>query len=159
MIGGVVTDNQHEWDEILSYVMAAYRSAIHDLTGHSPNFLMFGREVRAPVDVVLGTPPSDEPATADAYADELYQRLVTAYQFFSRAVGAGRWSPCGVNNTTIYGSAQSLTVKDNRSGSITLDAVSDDHLNGNVDILDHMWLRKHSVMCFIGFGAARRPNQ
>ena len=87
MIGRVVADNQREWDEILPYVMAAYRSAIHDSTGHSPNFLMFGREVRAPVDVVLGTPPSDEPATVDAYADELYQRLVTAYQFVREQLG------------------------------------------------------------------------
>jgi len=87
MIGRVVTDNQREWYEILPYIMAAYRSSIHDSTGHSPNFLMFGREVRAPVDVVLGTPPSDDPVTPDAYADELYQRLVTAYQFVQEQLG------------------------------------------------------------------------
>jgi len=87
MIGRVVTDNLREWDEILPYVMAAYRSAIHDSTGHSPNFLMFGRDVRAPVDVVSGTLPNDERATPDAYADELYQRLLTAYQFVREQLG------------------------------------------------------------------------
>jgi len=154
VIGRVVTDNLREWDEILPYVMA-----IHDSTGHSPNFLMFGREFRPPVDVVLGTPPSDEPATPDAYADELYQRFVTAYSLFESSWG---WSPRGVNKTTIYRSARSLTVngvKDNWSGSNTQDDVSDDHLNGNVGTLGHIWLRKHSVMCFIEFGAARRRNQ
>ena len=87
MIGRVVTDSQKEWDEILPFVMAAYRSSTHESTGHSPNFLMYGREARAPVDVVLGTPPSDTPATADAYADELYQRLVDAYRLVREQLG------------------------------------------------------------------------
>ena len=56
MIGKVVDDNQKNWDEVIPYVMAAYRASVHDSTGYTPNFLTYGREVRAPIDVVLGRP-------------------------------------------------------------------------------------------------------
>ena len=34
----------------------AYRSAIHESTGCRQNELMFGRDVRLPVDLTLGSP-------------------------------------------------------------------------------------------------------
>src|SRR5258708_28952794 len=56
VIAKVVNTNQRDWDECLPYVLAAYRATPHSSTGFSPNFLLFGREIRAPIDVVLGTP-------------------------------------------------------------------------------------------------------
>ena len=49
----IVDDSQRDWCEKLPFVMAAYRASEHSSTGFSPNFLMFGREVRAPVDLIL----------------------------------------------------------------------------------------------------------
>jgi len=54
LIGRVIDDNQHDWDTILPYVMAAYRGSRNETTGYSPNALNLGREVRAPVDIVYG---------------------------------------------------------------------------------------------------------
>jgi len=54
MVAKVIDQNQRDWDERLSAVMTAYRAAKHDSTGYSPNFLVLGRENRAPVDLVLG---------------------------------------------------------------------------------------------------------
>ena len=54
MLAKFVTENQRDWDTKVPLVMAAYRTFIHDTTGHTPNFFMSGREVRAPLDVVLG---------------------------------------------------------------------------------------------------------
>jgi hypothetical protein len=48
MLAKCVDQNQRNWASLLPIVMAAYRSAIHESTGYSPNFLHFGREVRAP---------------------------------------------------------------------------------------------------------------
>ncbi len=53
MLGKVVAESQRDWDQHVAPVMAAYRSTIHASTGYTPNFLVYGRENRAPIDLVL----------------------------------------------------------------------------------------------------------
>ena len=53
-----VEERQRDWDEWISTVLFAYRTAKHASTGESPFKLMFGRESRTPLDVMLG---KDEP--------------------------------------------------------------------------------------------------
>jgi len=60
MLAKVVSDNQKDWDEHVPLVMSAYRASVHEATGYSPNFLMFGRENRLPLDLVLRPPVDDE---------------------------------------------------------------------------------------------------
>ena len=57
MIAKVVQDNQRDWDTHLPSVLAAYRATIHESTGFSLNFLFLGREVAAPLDLLLGKAP------------------------------------------------------------------------------------------------------
>ena len=42
---------------------------------------MIGREVRAPVDIVYGSPEGLQPGSYDSYADEMQQRMLCAYSF------------------------------------------------------------------------------
>ena len=80
MIGKIVDERQRTWCEIVPLVMAAYRSSKHEATGYSPNFLMLGREVHAPLDLVLGIPgDANAVSSYDAYVAELQERLVEAY--------------------------------------------------------------------------------
>jgi len=46
----ILSEHQKKWDLLLPHVMAAYRASVHQSTGYLPNYLTFGREVRAPVD-------------------------------------------------------------------------------------------------------------
>ena len=66
--------------------MAAYRASEHTSTGFSPNFLMFGREVRAPVDLVLGESEVSE-TSVDDFAAELIERQRSAYQLVRDQLG------------------------------------------------------------------------
>ena len=85
MLGKVVAENQKDWDMKLPFVMAAYRASQHESTGYSPNYLVFGRELRAPLDVVLDLPQNRDGAmNYDAYVSELDERL----RYASRAVKA-----------------------------------------------------------------------
>ena len=59
MMGRMVSDHQKKWDVLLPHVMAAYRASEHQSTGYSPNYLMFGREVKAPADLTFETPGED----------------------------------------------------------------------------------------------------
>ena len=59
ILGKIVSENQRDWCERAPVAAAAYRASVHEATGYSPNFLMFGHENRMPIDVILGC-PADE---------------------------------------------------------------------------------------------------
>ncbi|XP_053351273.1 uncharacterized protein LOC128520866 [Clarias gariepinus] len=48
---------QKDWDEHLPLVLWAYRTAVQESSQLTPAALMFGRELRTPVDLVFGPPP------------------------------------------------------------------------------------------------------
>ena len=79
MLGRMIEDNEKDWDMLLPYVMAAYRSSRHEATGFTPNYLLLGREVHAPVDLVYETPEVVASSSYEAYSDELENRFQYAY--------------------------------------------------------------------------------
>ena len=58
-----------DWDEILPFAMSAYRSTPHESTKYSPYFMVYGREVTLPVDVMFGNPPRNVPQCATEYGE------------------------------------------------------------------------------------------
>jgi len=87
MMGRMISDHQKEWDLLLPHIMAAYRASVHQSTGYTPNYLMFGREVRAPVDLVFETPTEDPPASYDDYTANLEDRKRQAYRLVREHLG------------------------------------------------------------------------
>ena len=87
MIGKMIDRDQRDWDSALPYVMAAYRSSCNETTGFTPNSLMLGWEVRTPMDIVFVTQPEAPPRLYSDYADELEERLKTAYSDVRRHLG------------------------------------------------------------------------
>jgi len=59
--------------------MAAICATRHDTTGYSPNFLVLGRETRAPPDLVYGSPEQENDENYDRFVEQMRERLVTAY--------------------------------------------------------------------------------
>lgn len=51
---------QRDWDLHLPLVLWAYRTAVQESTKCTPAALMFGHELRTPVDLVFGSPPEPE---------------------------------------------------------------------------------------------------
>ena len=83
-------DNQGNWDLILPYCAAAYRSSVHDSTGYSPNMMMFGRETRMPIDLLVPHPEEEGEGhliTADMYVDNLKRLLRQAFEIARRNLG------------------------------------------------------------------------
>jgi len=52
MMGRMISETQKDWDLLLLFVMAAYRSSVYRSTGYTPKYLMFAREVKSPADLV-----------------------------------------------------------------------------------------------------------
>ena len=61
--------------------MMAYHSSNHDTTKCSPAKLTLGRELRLPVDLLLGRPVQEETDLATPYADNLRQTMETVHNF------------------------------------------------------------------------------
>ena len=89
MIGKVVAVHQRNWDELLPSIMAAYRASKHEATGYSPNFLIFGRENAAPLDVVFGLPEEEatNPQSFDEYAEHKTCMMREAYELAREHLG------------------------------------------------------------------------
>ena len=84
-----MADNQTDWDTHRPYAVAAYRATTHESTGYSPNFLMFGHEVRAPLDVVMGLPMSTEQSSVsiDEFVEGKVERMRAAYRSVRENLG------------------------------------------------------------------------
>ena len=77
--------NQRDWDELLPFVGFAYRSSVHESTGETPNMLMFGREVKLPLDLMVEPFQDEELEPKDAnlmtdYAEDLRDRIRLAHE-------------------------------------------------------------------------------
>ena len=78
MIRSFTEDHPNEWDKHLPLLTAAYRCTVHPATGFTPNFLMFGREVNIPADLLF-PPPADDGLTTPEYVEEMREHLTDCY--------------------------------------------------------------------------------
>ena len=136
----VVDELQRDWCERLPFVLAAYRASEHSITGFSPNFLMFGREVRAPLDLVLGEPERGETST-DNYVVELEERLRSAYQLVRDQLGRTAERA----KITMSAFKRGRFNLDNGSTTIAQGVSSDSLRSGRVSIQDRSWWKQQSV--------------
>ena len=75
MLAKVIDRSQRDWCEHLPSVMMAYRASSHESTNFSPNRVMFGRENKLPVDLVLGDLREDpRGVSVDDYVLSLRER-------------------------------------------------------------------------------------
>ena len=79
MMLSIVLEKQSNWDKYLPYVMFAYRSSVHKTTGYTPFQLMFGREVKLPVDVMFGRPNVNFSHSSE-YIKELHSVLESSFK-------------------------------------------------------------------------------
>ena len=54
MLGTLYPEEKKDWKKHIGLLVHAYNSIKQDSTGHSPYFLMFGREPRLPIDLAFG---------------------------------------------------------------------------------------------------------
>ena len=78
MIRCAISD-QREWDVYLPFCTSAIRSMINQTTGFSPNMMMLGREVKRPVDLLLGQNDSENLIEPE-YVKKLIERMQTAHE-------------------------------------------------------------------------------
>ena len=65
MLAKSVDDFQSNWTQQLPYVMMAFRNPVHESTGYTPQFLVFGGEINLPIDIQY--PPPEQPYKTDVH--------------------------------------------------------------------------------------------
>ena len=83
MVGTLTSEKKKAWPKYLPDLVMAYNSSTHDSTGFSPYFLMFGRQPRLPVDVVMGITLEDDNEDFIKNQQEIFR---TAYDIASRKI-------------------------------------------------------------------------
>ncbi|CAG2249684.1 Retrovirus-related Pol polyprotein from transposon 17.6 [Mytilus edulis] len=85
MLSIFVNENRNDWDDHLPFLLMAYRATIHDSTGYSPFFMMFGRDMMCPIDVVTGNSPDEINANCPVqYVEWLKCTLENTYSFATK---------------------------------------------------------------------------
>jgi hypothetical protein len=85
MISMYVSKGFDDWDQTLPHVTMAYNSSQHASTGYTPYHLLFGREARFPVDVVLNPNVNPQKPKED-FVKELAERLSIAHETAKLAI-------------------------------------------------------------------------
>ena len=80
MLRGFVAENQRDWDTYLPYVLHAYRAAPQESTGESPFFLMFFRQSKAPLDIMLSDSGSEIPGERELCRPEVKTQAINFLQ-------------------------------------------------------------------------------
>ena len=81
MLGTLEAEKKSNWKAYINSVVHAYNCSKSESTGYSPFYLMYGRQPRLPIDLILGV----EQQTADThdyktFVSSLKERLSYAYQ-------------------------------------------------------------------------------
>ena len=85
------TDSQHrDWDRFLPYLVFAYNTSVHVGTKESPFFLLYGREARLPLDVMLLPEDPHENRSVEQYTAELVEGLRLAHEDGREALKKGQ---------------------------------------------------------------------
>ena len=87
MLSTAVNDQPFQWEQNLRRLCFAYNTSVHPTTGFTPFSLMFGRQARMPLDIVLGAAPSPSATTAPEYVADLQSSLTTAYEHVRNRMG------------------------------------------------------------------------
>jgi len=91
MLGKIVSEQQRDWDNHVAYVLAAYNATEHSATGHTPNMLVYGRELRFPNELMYADVGDNEITLISSIAfvaerQVLFQRAFTlAREMLGRA--------------------------------------------------------------------------
>ena len=83
MLGTLEEHQKVDWKSYVGAMVHAYNCTKHESTGYSPFHLMFGREPRLPIDLVLGIGEAVEGNDYNQFISSLRERLQKAYQLAS----------------------------------------------------------------------------
>lgn len=79
LLGTLEVEQHSNWVGYLPGLVQSYNNTIHSSTGYTPTFLMFGRYLRTPIDMLTGSVGPEVTTTTTALVGDHHRRLSYAY--------------------------------------------------------------------------------
>ena len=102
MLSATVGSHPSNWEHNIRKVCLAYNSSVHSSTGYSPFFLMFGQQVKLPVDLMYGTGEVAE-VPIPMYVQRLKVALREAYALVRNKCATEHRRQKGIYDEKIHG--------------------------------------------------------
>ena len=103
MLAKTIDDFQSNWTQQLAYVMMAIRTSVHESTGYTPQFLVFGKEINLPIDIQYPSPEQPNKTDVHQFVQQKrvdMQRAHEAARFHLQAAQQRRNALC---NSKLHG--------------------------------------------------------
>ena len=84
MLAKCIDEDQTNWSVKLPYVLMAYRSSVHESTGFTPHYLVFGHEISLPLDLMYRPPPGTTPVDVNDWVLQKEEAFRQAYELVRR---------------------------------------------------------------------------
>ena len=84
MLAKCIDEDQTNWSVELPYVLVAYRSSVHESTGFTPHYLVFGHEISLPLDLMYRPPPSTTPVDVNDWVSQKEEAFHLAFELVRR---------------------------------------------------------------------------
>ena len=125
MLSATVGSHPSNWEHNIRKVCLAYKSSVHSSTGYSPFFLMFGQQVKLPVDLMYGTGEVAE-VPIPMYVQRLKVALREAYALVRNKCATEHRRQKGIYDEKIHGNpfnsgdlVRMVTFPSSPQGSVT----------------------------------------
>ena len=80
MLATVSDHAASSWDQLIPLVLMAYRSSVNASTGYTPHYLLFGREMKIPLDFIIPTPDTICELDSASLAEKFHSNINIAFE-------------------------------------------------------------------------------
>ena len=103
MLAKCINEEQSNWSQQLPYVMMAYRSSVHESTGYTPQFLVFGQELSLPLDCMYPNPQENVTTDIHEFVHNKQQASQRAFELVRRNLNEKQKRRNAIYNKKVHG--------------------------------------------------------
>ena len=103
MLAKCIDEDQTNWSVKLPYVLMANRSSVHESTGFTPHYLVFGHELSLPLDLMYRPPPSTTPVDVNDWVSQKEEAFPQAYELVRRNATSQQRRRNNLYNKRVHG--------------------------------------------------------
>ena len=105
MLAKCINEEQSNWPQQLPYVMMAYRSSVHESTGYTPQFLVFGQELSLPLDCMYPNPHENATTDIHEFVNNKQQTFEREFELVRRNLNEKQKRLNAIYNKKVHGPA------------------------------------------------------